>query len=108
MKDRLQEELKRLGLSVAKASRLAGQSSPQILYNVLRGQQRLTSDVLGNLALLGVDVVYILTGKHNDLPAELSPDEAALLDDFRNLDEESARSLQQLSTQLAKFNKLKK
>lgn len=88
MRNRLQEELKRLNLSSAKASRLVGFKTPQNLYNILSGHQKMPAEFLGKLAPLGVDVVYVLTGTRNNIPSELSPDEAALVDDFRHLSRE--------------------
>lgn len=61
---RLREEIERLGLSLAEAARLAGEKSPQRIKDVVSGKQRCPSDLLTRLDNVGVDVLYVLTGRH--------------------------------------------
>ncbi len=60
---RLRDELTRLGLSQAEASRRSGESSPQRLKDVLAGRQRCPADLVARLATIGVDYSYVLTGE---------------------------------------------
>lgn len=58
---RLRQELNRLGLSQAEASRLIGEG-PQGLRDVCTGRKRASAELLGQLAeKAAIDVVYVLT-----------------------------------------------
>lgn len=73
----LTEERKRLGMSQDRFARLVGATAPkQSLYE--RGHRRMRGEYLARLALVGVDVHYILTGDRG--AGFLEPDAAALLD----------------------------
>lgn len=60
---RLRVELERLSLSLAEASRLLGEKDSQGLRDVCSGRKRATADLLSRLEQLGVDVLYVLTGR---------------------------------------------
>lgn len=75
---RLKEELARLGLKPAAAARAAGEQDSQGLRDVLGGRKRLSAELLAGLASTGVDVFYVLTGKH-----VLTADEREFLALFR-------------------------
>ena len=43
---------------------MAGEKSPQRMKDVVSGKQRCPSDLLARLDGVGVDVLYVLTGRH--------------------------------------------
>lgn len=86
---RLRQELNRLGLSQAEASRLIGEG-PQGLRDVCTGRKRASAELLGQLAeKAAIDVVYVLTGRfatneHTGQAARaMTADEQILLDNYR-------------------------
>ena len=60
---RLREEIQRLGLSQAKVATLAGEKNPHRIKAVLSGRQKCPPDLLGALTEIGVDTIYVLTGR---------------------------------------------
>ena len=62
---RIREEISILGLSLAEASRRAGENSPQRLKDILAGRQKCSADLVARLAPLGVDISYVLTGQRS-------------------------------------------
>lgn len=81
---RLRQEIDNSGLSLAAASRAAGEPSPQRLKDVVSGRQKCTADLLANLIHIGVDSFYVLTGQKSE--AAISPEEVRLLVSFRAAD----------------------
>lgn len=65
---RIREEISLLGISLAEASRRAGENSPQRLKDVLAGRQKCSADLVARLANIGVDVSYVLTGIRTGTP----------------------------------------
>jgi len=61
--ERLREELKMCGLSQIEAARAAGLTDVQGIRDVLAGRKRLTVELLGALAPVGVDALYVVTGQ---------------------------------------------
>ncbi|SDG27391.1 Phage repressor protein C, contains Cro/C1-type HTH and peptisase s24 domains [Onishia taeanensis] len=59
---RIREELTRLGLTMAAASRNAGESSGQRLKDVVAGRQKCPVELLARLESIGVDISYVITG----------------------------------------------
>ena len=101
---RLKDELDRLGLKPAAASKAVGEPDSQGLRDVLGGRKRLSADLLAALAEIGCDALYILTGQRTAAvpPAPpLKPDEAALLDNYRHTPEPQQRLLRETSAALA-------
>ena len=86
---RLREEVERLGLSMAAASRAVGESSPQRLKDVMSAKQKCPIDLLARLGGIGVDLIYVLLGERwsTDSPekCKLAPDEELMLDAYRGL-----------------------
>jgi hypothetical protein len=78
---RIREELDRLGLSLAEASRRAGEKSGQRLRDVVSAKQRCPIDLLAALHGLGMDVAYVVAGGH--AVSVGSEEEAKLLEAFR-------------------------
>lgn len=84
---RLREEIDRCGLSLAAASRAAGESSPQRLKEVVSGRQKCPADLVAKLAVIGVDAQYVLIGERAQTAKPLlAPDEEMLLEGYRALD----------------------
>ncbi|WP_053146871.1 helix-turn-helix transcriptional regulator [Pseudomonas sp. Pf153] len=92
---RLREEIDRCGISLAAASRAAGESSPQRLKEVVSGRQKCPADLVAKLAVIGVDAQYVLIGERGQgaRPPSLAPDEELLLDGYRALDAASKKRM---------------
>jgi hypothetical protein len=91
---RLREEIERCGLSLAAASRIAGESSPQRLKDVVSGRQKCSADLVAKLMVIGVDAAYILTGERaQTVLSNLAPDEEVLLEGYRALDASSKKRM---------------
>ncbi|EIJ5166973.1 hypothetical protein LJH26_004275 [Salmonella enterica] len=105
---RLVEELKRVGpLAVAKSTGI----SRATIYNwIERGNTPL--DKLALLDSAGVDVTYILTGQRipglGDEKPSLTSRQAALLDNYDNLNDSDKRALERTAFALAEQGKLSK
>jgi transcriptional regulator with XRE-family HTH domain len=98
-----QEERKRLGLSQAEAGALCGVSR-EMWGKYERGQASPGADVLQAFAAAGADIRYILTGHlvaaQPGRPYGLSPDEAALLDNYRHSSPEAQAALRAMGAAL--------
>jgi len=80
---RLREERERLGLSQVAFGEVGGvQKRAQINYEA--DERSPSAEYLSAIAVIGVDVVFILTGSRSDVGSTaLGPDEVALLGYFR-------------------------
>jgi transcriptional regulator with XRE-family HTH domain len=87
--ERLKKVLDSMGLSMADTARRIGDPDSQAVRDICSGRKRATADFLARLVPLGVDVMYILTGQRSK-PDEstLTPDEHALLDNYKHADED--------------------
>lgn len=91
---RLREELDRLGLKLAEASRAAGESSAQRLKDVVSGRVRCPADLVERLAPTGINVLYVITGQENVATSRhLPPDEQLLLEAYRGLTAPARKAL---------------
>jgi transcriptional regulator with XRE-family HTH domain len=82
MQHRLKEERERVGLTQNEAAALCNVSKRA--YCSYEAGSYPKTDLLMALADAGIDVIYILTGQRSQGGVTLlSPDEAALLDDYR-------------------------
>ena len=85
----MREEFERLGLTMAAASRAAGESSPQRIKDVMGGKQKCPVDLLARLGGIGVDLIYVLMAERwasgNPASPSLAPDEELMLDAYRGL-----------------------
>lgn len=81
---RLRQEIDRSGLSLAAASRAAGEPSPQRLKDVVSGRQKCTAELLAGLISIGVDSCYVLSGRRS--AAASNSEESRLLELFRAAD----------------------
>jgi transcriptional regulator with XRE-family HTH domain len=80
--ERLRAERSRMGLSQAEIAELGG-VKPRTYQNWELGIASVATDFLMAMAAHGRDVVYVLTGRREAKVATLSPEESALLDDYR-------------------------
>ena len=80
---RLKEEIIRLGFSLAKASREMGESSPQRLKDVTNGRQKLPTELLASAFLIGVDIIYVVTGEQGRDNVGLTTQESSLVENYR-------------------------
>lgn len=99
---RLKEERERLGLSQPAFGEIGGvQKRAQINYE--SGERHPDAAYLAAIQAVGADVLYILTGARSFVPPPaLRPDEAALLDNYRNSPKEAQDALKATSAALAK------
>lgn len=99
---RLREEIDRLGLSLAAAARLMGDTDSLSLRDVCAGRKRSTGELLSKLADIGVDVLYVLTTQRTPKSADaLSSEEAALLDNYKHADTEGKAAARRVLSSLA-------
>lgn len=103
--DRLRKVREEMGLSQAELAEIGGvMRNSQGFYE--RGKRPPDAGYLENIAAAGADVVYILTGVRAP-GLTLSPDEAALLDNFRECEEVDRSALRQLAMRSAEARRLK-
>lgn len=77
------------------------QKRAQINYEA--DERQPDASYLAAMASVGVDVIYVLTGQRSFVPPPaLKPDEAALLDNYRNSPKEARDALKATSAALAK------
>lgn len=88
---------------MAAASREMGEKSPQRLKDVVSGRQKLPADMLAAAAALGVDIIYVLTGKHRITTDALSEDEQTLIRYYRSLKESDQQAIYQVSETMAAY-----
>ncbi|MDI1278045.1 hypothetical protein [Methylobacter sp.] len=98
--DRLKEERERLGFDQEGFAALGGASRhSQIDWE--KGKSFPNAKVLAAIAAAGADVQYILTGLRSGIAPAISPREAALLDNYRHIDDEEGKRYVERSAQLA-------
>lgn len=90
---------------MAAASRAAGETSPQRLKDVVSGRQKCPADLIARLAVVGVDISYVLTGQR-PAAAELTPDETALLDNYRHSGPEHQQNISKVSEAMVALYKV--
>lgn len=70
--------------------------------NYEKGERQPDSSYLAALALVGVDVMYVLTGQRASNQLSLSPRETALLDNYRHCDADGQSAVEQVAFVAAK------
>ncbi|EPC02487.1 hypothetical protein L861_09030 [Litchfieldella anticariensis FP35 = DSM 16096] len=105
--DRLFEERKRLKLSQAAMGEIGGVHA-NAQRNYEKGVRNPDATYLAAVAEKGVDVLYVLTGQRSTTEGALSPDEAALLDNYRHTPPERRGSLAEVSQVFAASGKAEK
>lgn len=104
---RLREERKKLGKNQTEFGALGGVlMGAQINYE--QDKRQPDAAYLSSIAANGADVLYILTGQRSLCDNDLSPDEAALLDNFRAISAERKFSLIDVASALASVHGDKK
>lgn len=99
---RLKEERERLRFSQADFAALGGASKrAQIEWE--KGGAMPNAEFLALAAKAGLDVLYVVTGQRVPQAANaLSPDEAALVDNYQHADEEGRAAARRVLSSLAK------
>lgn len=99
--DRLKSERERLGLSQTACGDLGGvKKLAQISYE--KGMSFPTASYLAAMAEAGADVLYIVTGSRGGVV--MTPEESALLDNFRHSPPAARKALQTTSDFFAKHD----
>lgn len=110
---RIREERLKLGMSEKQFAELISPSSSLQRIRALETEsvnpsKPLTSLELKAMASYGVDIQYVLIGQRSTTEASLSPDEAALLDNYRHTPPERRGSLAEVSQVFAASGKAEK
>lgn len=104
--ERLKEERERLGISQTDFGALGrvGKSS-QINYE--KGDRSPDGNYFSAIAVAGVDILYIITGRRAVLTAtDLRPDETQMLTNYRALASDDRATVQRVTTALAESSGL--
>jgi transcriptional regulator with XRE-family HTH domain len=105
---RLREERERLGINQTDFAALGG-SGRKTQFNYEAGERVPDAAYLAAIAAAGADVLYILTGQHSSVrEINLSPDEEALLDNYRAIPDHRKFSLNDVASALAAMHGDKK
>lgn len=112
---RLREERERLGLSQPRFAAIAG-TTKQTLFSWETGKTAPDAFQIAALANAGVDVLYVLTGQRQggaastlaqEQDAPLTPEERALLENFRHCSPDTRAAIKATSDALAQRRKKK-
>ncbi|EKB3330044.1 helix-turn-helix transcriptional regulator [Salmonella enterica subsp. enterica serovar Chandans] len=107
--DRIREERKKFKLNQTDFAKLLDSSrSAQAIYE--RGESLPGSAYLIKMSELGIDVQYILTGRHTPTPDGIvtaSQEEKALLENYRAMDKAAQLNMQTVSAAFAQANLIK-
>lgn len=99
---RLKEERERLGLSQNALAEAAGVSKRSVAAWE-GGESTPGADDIAQLMGHGVDVLYVIAGSKTPRAADaLSPEEAALVDNYKHSDEEGRAAARRVLSSLAK------
>lgn len=101
--DRLREERTRLGLSQTDIASTGGVGkTTQINYE--KNERQPDAGYLSAVSVVGVDVLYVLTGHRTPESSDaLSEDEALVLNQYRSLPDQDKASVARLTTALAEM-----
>lgn len=100
--DRLREERERLGLSQGGFGEIGGVKA-NAQGNYEKGERFPDAAYLAAVAERGVDVLYVITGKHSTPAADsLLPDEVQVLNSYRAMSEDDRAAIRRLTSSLAK------
>lgn len=96
---RLKKERERIGLNQTDMAAHGGvQLRAQVRYE--KGERMPDAEYLAGVANAGIDILYVITGVRTGDP-KLKPDEAALVDNYRNSPSEEQKALQTTSAAFA-------
>lgn len=101
---RLKAERRRLGLNQDEFGAIGGVAR-NAQSNYENGIRTPDAAYLAAVANAGVDLLYILTGTRTELPRELSPREAVLVEHYRQCTPERRQSLEEMAAALAKLSR---
>lgn len=106
---RLRDERKRLGMNQTEFVELIGSSrGSQVAYEA---DKKIPGGAyLASIEKVGVDVLYVLTGKRIPKPDGLTtetPEETALLENYRAMDDAARLNMQTVSATFAQANLIK-
>ncbi|MFV9465142.1 helix-turn-helix domain-containing protein [Pseudomonas aeruginosa] len=113
--ERLSDERKRLGYNQSDFSALAG-ITRKTLFGYESGERAPDALALAAWAKSGLDVLYVVTGQRQGVPAPapaqeqeapLAPDERILLDDYRHSPPDAQAALKATSDAFAQRSKKK-
>lgn len=98
---RLKEERERVGRSQEQFAEAGGVSRRTVLAWE-KGEQFPNAAFLATASAMGVDVLYVLTGNRmHPVESTLSPDESALLDNYKHADEDGRSAARRVLDALA-------
>lgn len=99
---RLKEERERLNLTQPELVSVGG-GSKRSLIDWESGKLLPNTEFLAAVAAIGVDVLYVLTGVRSTASqVDITPEEQALLDNYRNADEDGKKAAHRVLDALAK------
>lgn len=101
---RLREEIERCGYTLAAAARAIGDPSSQNLRDIVTGRKKCPAELVGRLAVIGVDISHVLIGIRAEQSTALKPEESAFLVDYRCLREEQQSFIRETVAALAAAN----
>ncbi|WP_199143211.1 helix-turn-helix transcriptional regulator [Citrobacter braakii] len=100
--ERLKSERERLGLNQSQAADICG-ISREMWGKYERGKSTPGGDVLFSFAEFGADIQFILTGARSPE----TPEEKALIENYRAMDDAARLNMQTVSATFAKANLIK-
>lgn len=98
---RFKEERERIGLTQESLG-VAVSAGRRTVVDWEKGVSSPTAVQLAVLAGLGVDILYVVTGARLGAPHRLTPEETALVDNFRHSPPEARKAIKTTSDLLAK------
>lgn len=98
--ERLREERLRLGLKQEELADIGGVKK-NAQFNYEKGVRAPSASYLAAVAAVGVDVNYLLTGQRSLSESDLTPEEQALLSNYRSTPAEKRKSIDDLSEAFA-------
>ncbi len=106
--ERLREERERLGYNQADFGEIGGVKK-LAQFNYEKGERSPDAVYLGKIAVIGVDIVYLLTGQRSaSISAPINPKEEALLDNYRNSNEAGKKAVETTASAFAYADTSKK
>lgn len=103
--ERLKLERERLGISAAKLAEIGGVGRT-VQYNYEKNISNPDTDYLARVASVGIDILYIVTGKRTPVQmSSLSIEETSLVDYYRHAAAEGRKALEATGAAVAKQKK---
>lgn len=83
---------------------MIGEDDSLGLRDVCNGRKRATAELIGRLAVTGVDVYYVLTDQRVGAATTLTARESALVENYRASPEKAKKALETTSAALAQYD----